>query len=193
MAPTGEPTTGRFGAVHRPPVRQSTVVRSDVEHTFAAFVRTIGAWWPVCPLSLGKERVRDVTVEQHLGGRVYETWDDGTTVDWGDVLAWDPPARFVMSWKQTPATTEVELSFMPVGPALTRVAVEHRGWETLTEEQLGEDCAAPGGYTSGAYSRGWALVLERFGASPQLAARPTTGGPRPTEDTSPDHRREDIP
>ena len=52
----------------------------------------------------------------------------------------------------------------PLGPGLTRVAVEHRGWESLTEEQLGEDCAAPGGYASGAYSRGWALVLERFGA-----------------------------
>jgi hypothetical protein len=27
---------------------------------------------------------------------------------------------------------------------LTRVAVEHRGWETLDDEQLREDCAAPG-------------------------------------------------
>ena len=81
-------------------MRQSTIVRSDVAHTFEAFVRTIGAWWPVQPLSVGKERAREVTVEQRPGGRVYETWDDGTTVDWGDVLAWDPPGRFVMSWSQ---------------------------------------------------------------------------------------------
>ncbi len=167
-------SASQTSAFQRPPVRQSTLVRSDVAHTFDVFVRTIGAWWPVRPLSVGKERVRDVTVEQHLGGRVYETWDDGTTVDWGDVRAWEPPARFVMSWKNTPATTEVELSFMPVGPGLTRVSVEHRGWEALTEEQLGEDCAAPGGYASGAYSRGWALALERFGAAT-------------------DHKGEDIP
>ena len=152
----------RLGA---PPVRQSTIVRSDVEHTFEAFVRMIGSWWPVEPLSIGQDRVRDVTVEQRLGGRVYETWDDGTTVDWGEVVGWTPPNRFVMTWTNTPAPTEVEITFTPLGPALTRVAVEHRGWEQLTEEQLREDCAAPGGYRSGAYSTGWLLALERFAES----------------------------
>ncbi len=70
-----------------------------------------------------------------------------------------------MSWVHTPAPTEVELSFAALGPGLTRVTVEHRGWEHLTEEQLREDCAAPGGYRSGAYSTGWRLVLERFADS----------------------------
>ncbi len=153
------------GVLSRPPVRQSTIVRSDVGHTFEAFVRLIGSWWPVEPLSVGGHRVRDLTVEPRLGGRVYETWDDGTTVDWGEVVAWEPPGRFVMSWLNTPAPTEVELTFTALGPALTRVAVEHRGWERLTEDQLGEDCAEPGGYRSGAYSRGWLLVLERFTGS----------------------------
>lgn len=149
----------------RPPVRQSTIVRSDVDHTFEAFVRTIGSWWPVEPLSIGRHRVRDVTVEQRAGGRVFETWDDGTTVDWGEVLAWEPPGRLVMSWLNTPAPTEVELAFTVLGPALTRVSVEHRGWERLTPEQLGEDCAEPGGYLAGAYSGGWLMALERFAGS----------------------------
>ena len=151
--------------LRRPPVRQATTVRSDLDHTFDTFVRTIGTWWPVQHLSIGKDRVRDVTVEPRDGGRVYETWDEGTTVDWGAVLVWDPPSRFVLSWDQTPSPTEVELTFRRIGPALTRVALEHRGWESLTDEQLAEDCAEPGGYSSGAYSRGWALVLERFAAS----------------------------
>jgi hypothetical protein len=46
-----------------------------------------------------------------------------------------------------------------LGPELTRVAVEHRGWDNLTDEQLGEDCALPGGYRSGAYATGWARIL----------------------------------
>ena len=166
MASNPAPTAfQKASSVGRPPVRQSTVVRSDVDHTFDAFVRTIGAWWPVEPLDIGKGRWRDVTVEQRLGGRVYETWDDGTTVDWGEVVGWEPPGRLVMSWSNTPAPTEVELTFTALGPRLTRVAVEHRGWEHLSEQQLGEDCAAPGGYLSGAYSKGWLLVLERFGES----------------------------
>ncbi len=166
MASTNAPTPSHETTVlRRPPVRQSTIVRSELDHTFEAFVRMIGSWWPVEPLSIGGARVRDVTVEQRVGGRIYETWDDGTTVDWGEVLAWEPPGRFVMSWLPTPAPTEVELAFTALGPGLTRVTVEHRGWEHLTAEQLGEDCAEPGGYHSGAYSRGWLLALERFARS----------------------------
>src|SRR5262250_3879895 len=129
--------------LRRPPVRQSTVVRSDLNHTFEVFVRTIGTWWPVQQFSAGQDRVRDVTVEQRQGGRVYETWDDGSEIDWGTLLTWQPPEQFAMTWTGTPATTEVELTFTPLGPALTRVTVEHRGWEGLTEEQLAEDCALP--------------------------------------------------
>lgn len=143
----------------RPPVRQATVVRSDRAHTFDTFVRTIGTWWPVQPFSAGGDRVRDVTFERRRGGRVYETWADGTVVGWGDVLVWEPPARFVMSWAMTGATTEVELTFTALAPTLTRVAVQHRGWEALTEEQLTAACALPGGYAGGAFSAGWARIL----------------------------------
>jgi uncharacterized protein YndB with AHSA1/START domain len=157
--------TGTVTALRRPPVRQSTVVRSDVRHTFDVFVRTIGVWWPVDPFSAGKDLIRDIVIEQHAGGRVYESWADGTEVDWGELLAWEPPARFVMTWNQTPVPTEVELSFAALGPALTRVTVEHRGWEALTDKQLAEDCALPGGYTGGSYSAGWTQILGRLAAA----------------------------
>lgn len=166
MTPTTPPaetatatTTGTVTALRRPPIRQSTLVRSDRAHTFDVFVATIGQWWPLQPYSAGKERVREVRVEPRVDGRVYERWDDGTECDWGRLLAWDPPQRLVMTWEMTPAPTEVELTFSALGPALTRVAVEHRGWEALTAEQLGEDCARPGGYVGGAFVRGWAEIL----------------------------------
>jgi uncharacterized protein YndB with AHSA1/START domain len=151
--------------LRRPPVRQTTMVRSDVRHTFDTFVRTIGIWWPIDPFSAGKDRVRDIIIEPRTGGRVYEAWADGTEVDWGELLAWEPPARFVMTWNQTPMPTEVELSFAALGPSLTRVTVEHRGWEALTDEQLAEDCALPGGYSAGSYSIGWARILDRLAAA----------------------------
>jgi uncharacterized protein YndB with AHSA1/START domain len=148
-----------------PPVRQSTLVRSDLQHTFEVFVRTIGIWWPVQPFSAGKDQVRDITIEQRLGGRVYETWHDGTVVAWGELLAWEPPERFVMTFSMTPVPTEVELTFRALGPALTRVAVEHRGWEALTEQQLSQDCVLPGGYRGGSYATGWARILARLVAA----------------------------
>jgi hypothetical protein len=137
------------------PIRQATLVRSDVGRTFDVFVREIGGWWPLRPLSIGGAKVVTVTFEPHLGGRVYETWADGTEVTWGQVRAWDPPAGFTLSWEVLPVVTEVELRFKPLGPALTRVELEHRGWENLTSEQLAEVTALAGGY-----SAGWAMALD---------------------------------
>ncbi|PVY96018.1 SRPBCC domain-containing protein [Actinomycetospora cinnamomea] len=162
--------TGAVTTLRRPPIRQATLVRSDRAHTFDVFVSTIGQWWPLQPYSAGGARVREVSVEPRREGRVYETWDDGTEVEWGRLLAWDPPERLVMTWAATPAPTEVELTFTVLGPALTRVAVVHRGWETLTEEQLGEDCARPGGYRSGAFARGWSEILGALTAAAEGAA-----------------------
>ena len=117
------------------------------------------------------------------GGRVYESWDDGTQVDWGTLRAWEPPERFVMSWNITSVTTEVELQFTALGPALTRVAVEHRGWEALTEEQLAADCALPGGYAGGSFERGWARILACFAAAADDGA---PDGERPPRSRSAD-------
>jgi uncharacterized protein YndB with AHSA1/START domain len=108
MTSNDRPATTTVTPLRRPPVRQATLVRSDRAHTFDVFVRTIGVWWPVQPISAGRDRVREVTFEPRVGGRVYETWTDGTTVDWGTVIAWDPPARLVMTWTATPAPTEVQ-------------------------------------------------------------------------------------
>ncbi|MEU8663562.1 SRPBCC domain-containing protein [Actinoplanes philippinensis] len=143
--------------LRRPPIRRSTLVRSGREHTFEVFVRDIGVWWPARPHSLGQERVVSVTVERELGGRVYETWADGSQVGWGEVIAWDPPERFGMTWTILPAVTEVELTFTALAPALTRVALEHRGWDRLTEEQLAGATSVPGGYEAG-----WKRILEIF-------------------------------
>lgn len=159
----------------RPPVRQSTLVRCDAERTFESFVATIGSWWPVRPFSAGQERVADVTVEQLQGGRVYETWRDGTQVDWGTVTTWQPPERFVMTWTMTPVPSEVEFTFAALGPSLTRVAVEHRGWEAMTEQQLAQDCAVPGGYLGGGYVAGWATIL---GAMAEAVSADTPHGGR---------------
>lgn len=149
--------------LRRPPVRQATIVRRDVAHTFSSFVTTIGQWWPLRPVSADPTRAVDVVFEQRVGGSVHERWDDGTTVPWAEVLVWEPPTRFVLTWRMTAAATEVELRFTPLSPGLTRVAVEHRGWEALSEADLAKDCALPGGgYRGGSYQAGWTLILDHF-------------------------------
>jgi hypothetical protein len=144
--------------LQRPPIRQATTVRSGVQHTFDVFVGTLDQWWPLRTHSRGQQRVTTVTVERRAGGRVYETWDDGQTRTWGTLLAWEPPARFVLTWDIVqPRVTEVELTFRELAPTLTRVQVEHRGWEQLSDADL-----AAIGEKRDSYDSGWAMILRRF-------------------------------
>jgi uncharacterized protein YndB with AHSA1/START domain len=155
---------GVVSALVRPPIRQSIVVHQRRDKTFETFVGRIGEWWPLTPFSTGTSRVVRVRFEEHVGGRVYEIWDDGTERDWGRVLDWEPPERFVMTWNITGEPTDVELRFTALEDGTTQVDLEHRGWERLTDAQLGKDCALPGGYLGGSFNRGWTIILGRFTA-----------------------------
>jgi uncharacterized protein YndB with AHSA1/START domain len=75
------------------------------------------------------------------------------------VLAYEPPARVVISWDISPhwqietdrsKTSEVEVRFIATGPARTRVELAHRylerhgdGWQALRDE-LGKETGWPG-------------------------------------------------
>ena len=153
---------GAVVAFARPPIQRSTVVAAERGRAFDVFVRRLADWWPLTPFSVGGDRVRTVVVEEGVGGKVTEVWDDGTERVWGDVLEWDEPASFVMTWNVTGTPTVVALRFAQVSDAVTKVDLEHRGWDKLTEAELGEDCAIPGGYRGGAFHQGWAEILGRF-------------------------------
>jgi uncharacterized protein YndB with AHSA1/START domain len=68
---------------------------------------------------IGKVTAVDAVIEPCVGGRWYERSDDGSTCDWGRVLAWEPHSRLVLSWDITadwqydPALqTEIEVRFL---------------------------------------------------------------------------------
>jgi hypothetical protein len=95
-------------------------------------------WWPLDVETLEvTDRGADVIVEANPGGRVVERHDDGTETTWAELLVWEPPNRVVASWRppaeDLPAT-EVEFRVSEERPGLTRVVVEHRGWERLGAE-----------------------------------------------------------
>ncbi|GAA2573673.1 SRPBCC family protein [Actinomadura fulvescens] len=134
-----------------------TIVRSDRAHTFEVFVRGVGRWWPGRPFSFGEGRPDTVHMDEALGGRIHETRADGTEHDWGRVTAWEPPARLAFTWQLPPAAgTEIEVRFAALGPNLTRVELEHRGFDKLPPEQL---AAVPGDI-----GEAWSLILGRFAA-----------------------------
>lgn len=143
-------------------VRKTCTVPLPVQEAFRLFTDGMDQWWPVATHSItaddptgGGSRVRSLRFEGHVGGRVVEVVDDGQEHSWGNVLAWDPPHRFVMSWHPNRAPTaasRVEVRFRAT-PAGTTVELEHSGWEEFGDR---------GPQLRDAYERGWDPVLERL-------------------------------
>jgi hypothetical protein len=77
------------------------------------------------------------------------------------VTIWEPPTRLGYLWhlsRDRADATEVEIRFVAAGEHLTRVEIEHRGWERLGsigEEQRDRNRG------------GWATLLPHFVESAQ--------------------------
>jgi Activator of Hsp90 ATPase homolog 1-like protein len=141
-------------AVSVEPVRRSVTVGRSVEEAFALFTDGISTWWPFASHSIGGDETTSAVFEPREGGRVYERLANGAEHDWADIVTWDPPRGFVLAWHVNPERrTEVEVRFLATEGG-TRVELEHRGWERLSE-----DVAAKSREN---YSVGWEFVLGKY-------------------------------
>lgn len=114
-------------------VRKSIRVEAPQAVAWRVFTDQIGTWWPLAHYKIGKSKAVDAVIEPRAGGRWYERGEDGSTCDWGSVLAWEPEVRLVLSWDITAdwqydpeLKTEIEVKFIAEGPSTTRVELEHR-------------------------------------------------------------------
>ena len=152
------------------PVRKSITVKATTEHAFRVFTAGIDTWWPRTH-HIGKVPMKKITVEGVAGGRCYTEQVDGTECDWGSILVWDPPRRFVMAWQITgewqfepdvAKSSEVEVRFTPEPDGSTRVDLEHRYFDRLVSggEAMSKAVDSPGG---------WGDTLQLFAARAQQA------------------------
>jgi uncharacterized protein YndB with AHSA1/START domain len=121
-------------------VRKQIVVEVSQERAFEVFTARFDAWWPR-DHHVGKAEIKEARMEPRVEGRWYEIGVDGSECDWGKVLAWEPPMRLVLGWQlnaewQYDASfmTEVEVRFIALGPARTRVELEHRDLERFGDK-----------------------------------------------------------
>jgi uncharacterized protein YndB with AHSA1/START domain len=117
-------TTEALATIHK-----TITVDAPIEQAFETFTRRMGSWWPRGSHSLFDER-KEIVLEERVGGRVYEVSTEGEEGEWADVIAWEPPDRFVLRWRVNPkrGPTEVEVRFTSENGG-TRVDLEHRGWD----------------------------------------------------------------
>ena len=83
------------------PVRGSVTVQAPIDRAFKVFTDQLATWWPA-EYHIGEADYQTAVLEPRQGGRWYEKGTDGSECDWGQVLAWDPPRRVVLSWQITP-------------------------------------------------------------------------------------------
>jgi uncharacterized protein YndB with AHSA1/START domain len=137
-------------------VTKTITVRADRERAFTVFTERFFMWWPKSH-HIGDAELADAIIEPREGGRWFERGVDGTECDWGVVLAWEPPARLVLSWHlqgdwhddPDPAkASEIEVRFIEESPGSTRVELEHRHIERHDESaDVLSGVDSPGGWT----------------------------------------------
>ncbi|QDP97608.1 ATPase [Microlunatus elymi] len=146
-----------------PAIRHHVVVDIPADRAFAIFTEQFDKIKPR-EQNLLDSPIAETIFERHVGGNVYDRGEDGSECRWARVLAFEPPARFVISWdigpnwqlESDPARcSEVEVRFVAETPDRTRVELEHRnldrhgdGWQAV-----GRGVSAP---------NGWPLYLQRF-------------------------------
>jgi uncharacterized protein YciI len=113
-------------------IEKSIVVEASQKTAFRVFTEGMDRWWPR-EHHIGKSPLKKVLVEPKIGGRWYSIHEDGTEVQTGKVLAWEPPGRVLFAWQITAEwkydpsfSTEVEVKFVAEGPKRTRIDFEHR-------------------------------------------------------------------
>ncbi len=147
------------------PVRRSVTVKASAEHAFRIFTEGFDTWWPRSH-HIGKAPMKKAIIEGRAGGRCYTEQTDGTDCDWGTVLVWEPPRRFVMAWQidgkwqyepDLAKSSEVEVRFTPEPDGSTRVDLEHRYFD-----RHGTDADAI--RTAIEAPNGWGDLLKLFAA-----------------------------
>ena len=116
-----------------PAVKKSVTVGLPVEEAFRLFTSKIHTWWPLATHSIGEEQAETCLLEEKEGGRLYEVLKDGSEKEWGTILVWEPPRRFVTSWhpgRESSTAQEVEVVFTAEGQG-TRLDLSHRNWELV--------------------------------------------------------------
>ena len=114
-------------------ITHHVIVDAGVPAAFDAFTARLGEWWPLSYTFSGSH-VTDAAIEPRVGGVWSERNDQGETLPWGKVRAFDPGKRLVLAFAigadrkpvQDDAASEIEVRFSEAGPGRTKVEVEHR-------------------------------------------------------------------
>jgi uncharacterized protein YndB with AHSA1/START domain len=148
------------------PIVRTITVHAPPDVCFRTFVDRWADWWPR-EHHIGQDReITELYLEGKTGGRAYDVDTNGTECQWGTVLAYEPPTRLVIAWHIQPDFTtidrdvnrssEVEVTFTPMGDDRTQVRLVHGQLERHG------DGAGSMRDSVGNEEAGWGFLIHRF-------------------------------
>jgi uncharacterized protein YndB with AHSA1/START domain len=152
-------------------IRHAVTVELPREAAFARFVDDFRDWWPA-EYTWSQDVLEQIGIEPREGGMCFERGRHGFRCDWGRVLAFEPPRRLGFRWQISPRrepvpderrASEVELRFEAEGNCVTRVELEHRGFERHGEGDAYRDALAS--------EQGWPYILGRYASRRPVSDR----------------------
>ena len=139
-------------------ISKEVLLAASQETAFKVFTEKMDLWWPKTH-HVGTCPVTETVLEPNVNGRWYTKHEDGSEVNVGHVLTWDPYSLLILNWqidgnfKCDPSlTTEVELQFIAEGPKTTRVKFEHKNLQRL----------AGGTKVIESMDMGWGMIMNLY-------------------------------
>jgi hypothetical protein len=139
-------------------IKKEVLVGATQETAFKVFTEKIDLWWPKA-YHVGKTPLTGFVLEPGINGRWYSTHEDGSEVNIGHVLTWDPFDLLVLNWQlgadyqfHPEQVTEVEVQFIPQGDLSTLVRFEHKNLHRMGE----------GGKAVNEMDAGWGFILSLY-------------------------------
>jgi uncharacterized protein YndB with AHSA1/START domain len=143
-------------------IHKEIFVNASREHAFKVFAEQFNTWWPGSH-HIGASDLDRVVIEPKSGGRWYEIGTDGAETPWGKVIAYEPPARLLLTWQisaqwsyDQDLITEVEVTFVPQNSG-TLVTLEHRNLDRYGESTESHKAGLDG-------EGGWGALMQMFAA-----------------------------
>ncbi|HEY4289505.1 MAG TPA: SRPBCC family protein [Puia sp.] len=138
-------------------IRKELIVETAQADAFKVFTENMDSWWPRTH-HIGKSPMTELLLEPAPNGRWFSRHEDGSEVDIGYVLVWQPHDVLVLAWQingkfeyDPELVTEVEIQFIASGPRTTLVKLEHKNLGRLGA-----------GKTVESMDEGWGMILQLY-------------------------------
>jgi hypothetical protein len=128
-------------------------VKAAPARAFELFTSRMTDWWPRGK-TLGRPHAA-IVLEGWPGGRWFERDAEGVEIQWGRVVAWEPPGRVMLDWQlntqwayDASLHTAVEVLFSADDAGGTVVTLQHRDLERFGTDAVAHVAKLNGGWPS---------------------------------------------